>query len=70
MQVLIRLIRLPHVNSDVVMTLNTPIVVSEHSAAAHEAGAGVKTRHNTAPELFRRLAASLVVNDWGLFGGG
>ena len=68
-QVLLEVIRLPHVGSDVVITLNTPMVVSERSAAAQDTGAGPKTLHHAAPELFRRMTASFAIHDWSLFGG-
>ena len=34
------------------------------------AGAGYQAAHLGAPALFRRMLATLRVNDWGLFGGG
>lgn len=63
-------IRLPAHGTDVLVTLNTPIYISEHSAAANHAGAGYKETHLSAPQLFRRIIATLSIRDWGLFGGG
>eukprot|EP00887_Chlorella_sp_A99_P002888 scaffold6.g2888.t1 len=60
----------PPRQSDVLITLNTPIWISERSAAAEHVGAGFKGAHLVAPDLFRRALATLEVLDWGLFGGG
>lgn len=66
--VLIGILRLPHVKSDVVLTLATPTEINAASAAADEAGAGAKTLHLTAPELFQRMLQTFRVVDWELFG--
>ena len=50
------------------VTLNSPIYISEHSAAAKEAGAGYKELHMQAPELFARIYGTLKIKDFGLFG--
>ncbi|KAL4457492.1 hypothetical protein ABPG75_012357 [Micractinium tetrahymenae] len=67
-QVLLCCIRLPQHGSDVLVTLNSPIYISEKSAAAEHAGPGFKGAHLTAPALFRQILASFRINDWGLFG--
>lgn len=56
--------------SDVLITLNTPIWISECSAAAEHAGSGFKGAHLVAPELFKRCLATFRILDYGLFGGG
>ncbi|KAI3436509.1 hypothetical protein D9Q98_005926 [Chlorella vulgaris] len=61
-------IRLPQHGSDLLLTLNSPIFISEKSAAAEHAGAGFKGAHLTAPALFKQIISSLRINDWGLFG--
>lgn len=67
-QVLLCCIRLPRHGSDVLITLNSPIYISDKSAAAEHAGAGFKGAHLTAPTLFHQILASFKINDWGLFG--
>lgn len=62
-------LRLPHKSSDVLLTLNTPIFVSEQSAAANDTGAGQKTLHYTAPELFSNMMSSFEILDWNLISG-
>lgn len=69
-QILLCCVRLLQQQSDVLITRNTPIWISERSAAAEHAGAGFKGAHLVAPDLFRRALATLEVLDWGLFGGG
>lgn len=69
-QVLVAVIRLPQHSSDLVISLNTPVFISQHSAAAEHAGAGAKTGHLKALPLFRSILASLRIVDYGLFGGG
>jgi hypothetical protein len=67
-QVLMQVYRLPHVQSDVVITLWTPASISERSSSAIEAGSGTKVLHLSAPTLFRLIVDSFRVNDWKLFG--
>lgn len=62
-------VRLPQHDTDMLITLNTPIFISEHSAAANEAGAGYKELHMDSPALFQRIIATLKIVDWSLFGG-
>lgn len=66
--VMICVLRIPHVSSDIVITLSTPISVSENSAAAADAGSGDRTDHLRAPALFNSMIHSFAINDWGLFG--
>jgi Ran-interacting Mog1 protein len=62
------IVRLPEYKTDMLVTLNTPIFISEHSAAAKEAGAGYKELHMQAPELFQNMCRSLKILDFKLFG--
>ena len=64
----IQVFRLPSVDSDVVMTMTTPVIVNEASACAPDVGAGTKTLHHAAPALFQRVTTSVRILDWGLFG--
>lgn len=68
LQVLLAVIRLPQVNSDVLMTLNTPIFINPASKSAQNVTPGFKCAHERAPAEFRSLVASFQVLDWGLFG--
>jgi hypothetical protein len=61
-------VRLPEYKTDMLVTLNSPIYISEHSAAAKEAGAGYKELHMHAPELFQAMCRTLKINDFKLFG--
>ena len=67
-QALMALLRFPHVASDVLVTLSTPLHISGRSAAAEHAGSGHKTAHHGAPHLFEAMLASFRVHSWGLFG--
>lgn len=67
-QILIKIIRLPSVSTDIVITLATPMEINARSAAAAEAGAGPKTLHLSAPALFLRMTDAFIVQNWGLFG--
>ncbi len=62
--------RLPQHGTDLVLSLNTPLYISERSAAAEHAGAGRKQGAEAALPLFRRVLASLRIVDFGLFVGG
>ncbi len=66
--VTLAVLRLPTVRSDVLITLNSPVVISTTSQAAESAGAGFKQRHLYAGTLMRQILGSLTVVDWGLFG--
>jgi hypothetical protein len=65
----LKVIRLPHVLSDVVITMTTPMVVNEQSAAALDIGAGQKTLHHSAPALFDLMTDAFSISDWNLFAG-
>jgi hypothetical protein len=62
-------VRIPRHGTDLLLTLNTPVEISERSAAAEHAGAGGRDHHLQAPSLARRVLQSLDIRDWGLFGG-
>ncbi|EFN58622.1 hypothetical protein CHLNCDRAFT_140842 [Chlorella variabilis] len=68
-QIILCCVRLPQHGSDLLITLNSPIFISEKSAAAQHAGAGFKGAHLLAPLLFKQIIASFRINNWGLFGG-
>ena len=67
-QVMMAIIRLQHVASEVLITLNTPVHVSERSAVAAAVQPGPKADHRAAGALFRQALASLKIKDYGLFG--
>lgn len=69
-QIIMLIVRLPHHHTDMLITLNSPIFISAQSAAAEQAGAGYKQGHVEAPELFRRIIATLKIIDWNLFSAG
>jgi hypothetical protein len=64
----ILVVRLPSHGTDMLVTLNTPIFISEGSAAAKQAGSGYKEAHLSAPLLFQQIVSTLHIFDWGLFG--
>ena len=68
LQVIMAVIRLQSVASEVLITLNTPMHVSERSAAAEATGAGPKAEHLAAPVLFRQVLATFKIKDYSLFG--
>jgi hypothetical protein len=68
-QIALCIVRLPLHQTDVLITLNTPIYIAEGSAAAEHAGAGFKGEFLAAPELFRKILATFKILDYGLFGG-
>lgn len=65
---LLLVVRLPLHKTDMLVTLNTPVFISEHSAAAEHAGSGYKQEHLGAPSLFRQVLETLRIVDWNLFG--
>lgn len=67
-QIILGVVRLPQVQSDIVISLNTPAYIHEKSASAEHAGAGAKTAYIRAPELFKRMLQSFKILDMGLFG--
>lgn len=67
-QLLLAVVRLPAHATDIVLTLNTPMDISPHSAAAEHAGAGTRGAHLTAAALFRSMLGTLAIRDYTLFG--
>jgi hypothetical protein len=67
-QVLLAVLRMPQYNSDVLITLNTPIRISEHSAATEQAGAGFQRASLSAPPLFEQILQTFKIYDYGVFG--
>lgn len=63
----VAVIRLPCVDSDIVVHFNQPLQISEHSSSAllaHALPAGTVEQGN---EFFSAILASLKIRDWGLF---
>lgn len=60
--------RYPDRNTDILISMNTPMHIHEESAAAQHAGAGHKTAHLSAPALFDSMLLSFRVLDYSLFG--
>lgn len=69
-QVLLAAIRLPQYKTDLVVSLNSPITIAQHSVAAADAGAGSKRLHDAAPDKFRTMLSTLHIRDYALFGTG
>ena len=67
-QVAAALLRLPQVDSDLAVQLNTPAHINAASAAAEHIGAGSLPGAAAAPALLLRALATLTIRDWGLFG--
>lgn len=68
MQVILAIIRLKDHSSEVLVTMNTPVFISEQSAAAGNVGAGHKGDHLAAPDLFIKILSTFTIKDYGLFG--
>ena len=62
------LLRLPQVDADLAVQLNTPTHISAASAAAEHTGAGGLPGAAAAPALLLRALRTLTIRDWGLFG--
>lgn len=62
------LARLNNYKADLLISLNTPVYISEGSSAAETAGAGHQSAYLSAPELLTTVIATLKIVDWGLFG--
>ncbi|KAF9978454.1 hypothetical protein BGZ73_002350 [Actinomortierella ambigua] len=60
-------VRLPHVTTDMVLTYNAPLVISDASSSKQVSHSHEGSVHE-AEHLFRILAESLRVVDWTLFG--
>lgn len=67
-EVLLAVVRLPQVQSDVLISFNAPRYISEHSASAQQAGAGWQSGASHARALFLDILKTFRVLDWGLFG--
>ena len=65
---MLAVLRMPEYKSDVLITLNTPIRISEQSAAAEQTGAGFQRASLTAPPLFEQIIRTFKIKDYGLFG--
>ena len=61
------MVRLKELETDLLITLNTPEHISPLSAAAQHAGDGAKSDKDAAG-LFRQVIHSLRINDYSLFG--
>jgi hypothetical protein len=69
LSVLLAVLRLPHVATDVLITLHTATYIGPASAAAAHAGAGPKAAAAAAaPALMAAVLRGLEVRDWSLFG--
>lgn len=66
LQVQLAVVRLKELETDLLITLNTPEHISPLSAAARHAGDGAKTG-NEAAGLFRQIIHTLRINDYSLF---
>ena len=60
--------RLPQVDTDLAVQLNTATHISAASAAAEHTGAGALPGAASAPALLLRALETLIIRDWGLFG--
>ncbi|GMH35502.1 hypothetical protein BSKO_03370 [Bryopsis sp. KO-2023] len=67
-QISLAVLRLPSVGSDVLVTINTPIIINKNSTAAKDAGSGLKPDHVVGPSLLKAALGTLKVKEWGLFG--
>ncbi|KAH6558967.1 hypothetical protein KP509_1Z035400 [Ceratopteris richardii] len=66
-------IRLPNTNSDILVTVYEPLLISEQSETARVLGAGIPVSAESAgvvpaSEIFRVALSTFQINDWGLFG--
>ena len=63
-------IRLPEVGTDLLVTVNRPLVVAPGSSAAATTGAGVIGTGGEGWAALRRILVTFAVDDWSLFGHG
>ncbi len=68
LQIQLAVFRYPDRDSDILVTLNTPVFINEASAAAQHTGAGHKTAHSSAPKLFASMLRTFHIFDYSLFG--
>jgi len=66
--ILLAIIRIPEKQTDILISLNTPMFIHEDSISAPDIGAGFKNLHESADALFLRILASFKIVDWSLFG--
>jgi hypothetical protein len=66
--VLVAVIRIPHVQSDVLISFNAPRYISQHSLSAQQTGSGWQAGASQARALFLDILKTFQVLDWGLFG--
>jgi len=62
------ILRLPAVDSDILVTVNTPIYINPASSSAEHARTTGEKEQETAQVLIQRILATLELVDWGLFG--
>eukprot|EP00877_Chromochloris_zofingiensis_P006208 jgi/Chrzof1/1840/Cz10g23090.t1_PPD8[v5.2] len=67
-QLLVALIRLPDYESDIIITLNTPVFISQYSSSAQLTGSGAQAWHEDAPALFQAILKTFKINDYDVFG--
>lgn len=65
-QVSIVVVRLPSVESELLVTLNTPL---EGGSSNSQTSAATMENARQAPQLFRRIASTIKINNWDLFNG-
>jgi hypothetical protein len=68
--VLLAALRLPAHGTDLLVVLNSGADIARGSSAAGAAGPGRQAAADGAPALMAAMLHSLVVRDYGLFGGG
>lgn len=66
--ILLAIIRIPEKETDILVSLNTPMFIHEDSVSAQDIGAGFKSLHESADALFLEILASFKISDWSLFG--
>eukprot|EP00890_Picochlorum_soloecismus_P000538 jgi/Picsp_1/1485/NSC_04963-R1_protein len=66
--ILLAIIRIPEKQTDILISLNTPMFIHEDSVSAQDLGAGFKSLHESADALFLQILESFKITDWSLFG--
>jgi len=67
-QVLLANIRLPMKGTDILITLNTPLVIHPESSGAEDVDCPSTCAASEALETFMHFLRTFSINDWGLFG--
>lgn len=67
-QVQLAIFRYPERNTDILITMNTPVHIHQKSAAAQHTGPGHKTAHISAPKLLANMIKTFHIFDYTLFG--